>query len=248
MKYRPTACISVLLLAVGLLISGCGSAAPAAPTSTPPPTPAAAPTIVPETSAPAATTVPQATPTTGAIVGGPTTSAGGNATAPTAAATPIGKNNATTSATPAAGATCTNNAAFVSDVTVPDNTAVATGQAFNKIWRIRNTGTCTWGAGYRFAFVTGQAMTTNTTAGIAVPAVASGATVDIVAPLTAPNAAGTYRGFWQMRAPNGTAFGARVWVLVRVVRLGQNGNGGTPAPNVSETPAASQTPGATLTP
>jgi hypothetical protein len=49
---------------------------------------------------------------------------------------------------------CTNTAAFVQDVTVPDGTNWAPGQAFNKIWQVRNTGTCTW-SGYQLAFASG---------------------------------------------------------------------------------------------
>ncbi len=260
MRFRWTALFRLLLLASGLLVAGCSSLAPAAPTSTLVPTPAAAPTLAPATSVPTATTAPQAAPTTGASA--PTTAAPQTSPTRSAAGTGPGATSASptrtgntagpsASATPAVGATCTNNAVFVSDVTVPDNTSVATGQAFNKIWRIRNTGTCTWGPGYTFAFVTGTAMTTNTSAGIAVPQVAPGATADIVAPLTAPNTAGTYRGFWQMRAPNGTPFGQRVWVLVRAVRLSNapanNGNGGTPSPGAGGTPAAPQAPAATST-
>ncbi|MGE5262012.1 MAG: Ig-like domain-containing protein, partial [Acidobacteriota bacterium] len=46
-----------------------------------------------------------------------------------------------TSTSPAVPGACTNFALFVADVTVPDGTAFASGQTFNKIWRLRNTGT-----------------------------------------------------------------------------------------------------------
>ena len=39
-------------------------------------------------------------------------------------------------------ADCTNSAAFVSDVTVEDNSIILSGTSFKKTWRIRNTGTC----------------------------------------------------------------------------------------------------------
>ncbi|HHS97476.1 MAG TPA: hypothetical protein ENK08_06195, partial [Chloroflexi bacterium] len=53
---------------------------------------------------------------------------------------------------------CTLNAAFVADVTVPDNTEFPSGTAFTKTWRLRNTGTCTWEAGTLLVFVSGDAM------------------------------------------------------------------------------------------
>src|ERR1043165_7998784 len=37
-----------------------------------------------------------------------------------------------------------DSAAFVSDVTYPDASNVPLGGAFTKIWRLQNTGTCTW--------------------------------------------------------------------------------------------------------
>ena len=51
---------------------------------------------------------------------------------------------------------CTDVAAFIGDVTVPDNSLVAPGVLLNKTWRFRNAGTCTWGAGYHLAFVGGE--------------------------------------------------------------------------------------------
>ncbi|MBU1879514.1 MAG: hypothetical protein KJ734_11235, partial [Chloroflexi bacterium] len=53
---------------------------------------------------------------------------------------------------------CSNNSAFISDVTVPDGTRVEPGARVDKVWRLQNTGTCEWGAGYRWAFVAGEQM------------------------------------------------------------------------------------------
>mgnify|MGYP001814958231 FL=1 len=36
------------------------------------------------------------------------------------------------------------NAAYVSDVTIPDNTRFDGGEEFVKTWRVRNNGTCPW--------------------------------------------------------------------------------------------------------
>ncbi len=54
---------------------------------------------------------------------------------------------------------CLDAAEFVDNVTVPPGTAWAPGQSFNKIWRVRNTGTCAWGPEYELVFVSGEAMT-----------------------------------------------------------------------------------------
>src|SRR5438045_1174098 len=43
---------------------------------------------------------------------------------------------------------CTPNAEFEADVTLPDNTAVMPGAVFTKTWRMHNSGTCDWNASY----------------------------------------------------------------------------------------------------
>jgi hypothetical protein len=102
--------------------------------------------------------------------------------------------------------------AFVSDVTIPDNTAVTPGQQFTKTWRVRNTGTCAWDAGFKFAFVSGDPMggTTQTLAA-AVPA---GTETNISVPMTAPNKSGAIQGYWRMSTAAGQFFGDQVYVLV----------------------------------
>jgi hypothetical protein len=39
---------------------------------------------------------------------------------------------------------CVDRAAFVADVTIPDNTVIPAGTKFVKTWRLKNEGTCTW--------------------------------------------------------------------------------------------------------
>jgi hypothetical protein len=107
-----------------------------------------------------------------------------------------------------------DNAAYVADVTVPDGTAFAANQAFTKVWRVRNTGTSTWGPGYRWAFDGGDRM--DGPDYISVPTVRPGGTWDPSVSLRAPGRAGTYRGYWRMQAPDGQKFGTRVWVQINV--------------------------------
>jgi hypothetical protein len=57
---------------------------------------------------------------------------------------------------PTARPTSTLGATFQADVTIPDDTRVEIGQSFVKTWRIRSTGTCDWGPGYRLAFADGD--------------------------------------------------------------------------------------------
>lgn len=132
---------------------------------------------------------------------------------------------------------CTNDSAFVSDVTVPDGTQVQPGARVDKVWRLRNTGTCEWGAGYRWVYVSGERM--GSPDSVAVPATAPGQEADLRVVFTAPGIPGTYTSRWQMQAPDGTGFGT-VAVLSIVVR--------PLAPTVTPRPTATHTPEASPTP
>jgi hypothetical protein len=116
--------------------------------------------------------------------------------------------------TPAPPRTCVNNSVFVADVTVPDRTVLAPGQAFNKTWRVRNTGTCTWGTDEELVFVRGEAMTKTLT--IAIPATAPGATADLSIAMTASTTPGTHIADWRMRNRGGAIFGTTLNVAINI--------------------------------
>ena len=114
-------------------------------------------------------------------------------------------------ATPAG---CYDYMTFVSDVKVPDGTKMQPGQDFDKVWRVRNTGTCEWTTGYQLVFVQGSQM-----GGSPSPinsTVKPGDTVDIIIDQTAPNDPGDYAGIWQMINKDRTPFGERIWVKITV--------------------------------
>ena len=116
--------------------------------------------------------------------------------------------------TQAAPAGCINSMTFVADVTITDGHQVAPGEHFRKTWRVYNNGTCTWTPQYSFVYVSGDQMSGNN---INIPAtVAMGQTFDLSVDLIAPSSPGTYKGYWQMRAPQGTNFGETIWVKIRV--------------------------------
>ena len=100
------------------------------------------------------------------------------------------------------------------DVNVPDNTVMQLGQAFVKTWRVRNNGSCTWGAGYRLIFSYGDTMS-----GKAAPfssVVGPGQEVELSVNLTAPTKAGTYLSAWQMANATGKPFPKAVYVKIVV--------------------------------
>ncbi len=110
---------------------------------------------------------------------------------------------------------CSHNAAFVSDVSVPDGTQFHPNQAFNKIWRLRNTGNCPWSGQTQFVYVNGEAMAT--VKAIAAPNTPPGGTAEFSIPMTAPATPGRHQGNWQLRDEHGTLFGTVAHVLINVV-------------------------------
>jgi hypothetical protein len=103
-------------------------------------------------------------------------------------------------------AACTDTVAFVSDVTVPDDTYFAPSTSFTKTWRLKNAGTCTWTTSYALVFDSGNIMGGPTSQNLA-GTVAPGANVDISVVLTSPASNGTHRGNWKLRNDRGTIFG-----------------------------------------
>lgn len=138
------------------------------------------------------------------------------------------------------------NMTFVSDVTIPDNTPVAPGQTFTKTWKVVNNGSCAWDAGFKFAFVSGDAM--NGSAYTLPSSVAVNATLDISIGMTAPtNKTGAIQGNWQMSTAGGQFFGNQVYVIVVVGggTLTPTATGALPSATASVTPSATPTPTAT---
>jgi len=115
----------------------------------------------------------------------------------------------------AAAATCRNDSEFVADVTIPDGASFAPDTFFQKTWRIRNTGDCAWDASYRLTFLSGDRMSGPRSAPLG-QTVQPGEEVDLSVLLMAPAEAGTYRGHWQLFAPDGTPFGTRPFVSIVV--------------------------------
>lgn len=107
---------------------------------------------------------------------------------------------------------CTLNAAFEADITVPDDTPVLAGSPFTKTWRIRNTGTCAWGPGYRLTFIDGEQM--GGPDSVQLPDTSAGGEADVSVALVAPSEAGRYRGYWQVCVNEAQCFGDRMHVDV----------------------------------
>ncbi|MBV6395390.1 MAG: hypothetical protein HFACDABA_00966 [Anaerolineales bacterium] len=139
---------------------------------------------------------------------------------------------------------CTDDAIFMSDVTIPDGTRAARGQTFTKTWRLRNLGTCPWDSSYQLFFIAGERM--GAPDSIPIPVTAPKEDADISAQLTAPSKDGSYTGVFELRDPNGKVIhiglDKSIWVKIIV------GEGAPALPTVAATlPSGGATPMRTAT-
>ncbi len=137
--------------------------------------------------------------------------------------------------------TCVEKASFVLDVTVPDDTLFRPGETFEKIWRVRNEGTCTWGTDYSLVFVSGDRFGAGSSQ-LFTSTAAPGQTIDLAMQMQAPGSGGTYISNWQFKDPSGRQFGLGVpatsflWASIKVAFLDAGGN-----PPAATPPSGSQT-------
>ena len=101
------------------------------------------------------------------------------------------------------------------DVNIPDGTTMTPGQDFIKTWRVKNNGSCPWGAGYELVYA-GYA---DQMAGQFQPleeVVQPGQEVELSVQFQAPDAAGEYVSAWQMQNPAGVTFEEIIFVKILV--------------------------------
>jgi hypothetical protein len=177
----------------------------AAPTNTPVPTdtPIPLPTFdLPTADANALPTFSLVSPTTGSGLPGFTQ------IAPTSGV----------AATSALGDACNNNV-FEGDITIPDGSVLAPGFDFQKVWKIRNSGTCIWDEGYSLVYIGGSTPNLdppNFDFKKSSDFVSAGEAVNLGVNLTTPCTPGLYEGHWRMRNDQGFYFGSIISVYVEV--------------------------------
>jgi hypothetical protein len=122
---------------------------------------------------------------------------------------------------------CTDRATFITDVTYPDWTAVEIGETFEKVWRLRNTGTCPWTKDYSLIFHGGELRGAVEQIPLS-KEVLPGDVIDLSVNLIAPEVQGEVQSDWMLLNPRGETFGIGesaekpFWAKVRV--------GTTPSP------------------
>ena len=107
-----------------------------------------------------------------------------------------------------------SDARFVADVTIPDDMEIAAGQNFTKTWRVRNSGSRAWAAGFTLEFAGGTPM--NSVPSHPVPAIPAGAEGEISVEMRAPTLPGTHYADFRLKDDRGDYFGEILYARIRV--------------------------------
>lgn len=205
---KPKLIITAVLFTV--LVAACGSGTPGTPNQEP-----TADVAAIRTSA-ASTVISQFTLTAAAFTptpSQPTETSAPEATSPSSTATgqPVIQ---VTNALGTTVALC-DSLSFVADVNVPDDTSMSPGQDFVKTWKVKNSGSCPWGAGYKLVYagyaddMSGQFQPLT---GVVQP----GQEVEVSVQFKAPDAVDQYLSAWQMSNPTGVTFPEIIFVKITV--------------------------------
>lgn len=109
---------------------------------------------------------------------------------------------------------CTDNLAFIDDVTIPDGTVVAHGSTLDKQWLVQNSGDCNWDSRYRLRLISGDALGAASEQALYPARAGTQATLRIL--FTAPQEAGAYVSEWQAFDANGIPFGESFFMKIEV--------------------------------
>ncbi len=125
------------------------------------------------------------------------------------------------------------------DVTIPDDTVLPAGTSFTKIWRLVNTGSCTWTVNYAVVWFSGDQMGATTTQNLS-RQVKSGESIDVAVDLNVPNETGVKQSYWKLRNADYELFGigpagnSPFWVRIVVAE--------NPVAQATATPEPTATP------
>lgn len=109
---------------------------------------------------------------------------------------------------------------FVADITIPDGTIVSPYQQFEKVWRIRNSGTVPWVDRWlaRRGAPTGHGVPTSPPR-VRVPDTQPGEEVDIAVPVRAQPLAGASQAHWKMVDDDGWEYFPTQYALGLVLSI-----------------------------
>ncbi len=106
--------------------------------------------------------------------------------------------------TPIQTSICNKNSAIFISENYPDGTVIKPDQGFNKTWRIRNNGSCIWGA-FKLVFYSGSPMSKINPI-VFNKTVQPNEIIEITIPLIAPHQSGNHESYWILQDLGGIYF------------------------------------------
>ncbi len=115
---------------------------------------------------------------------------------------------------PTVDTTTHNDAIYMDDVTIPDDAEILAGMHFVKTWRVRNTGTQTWGPEHTLRYVRGARMASADR--YPLPVCAPGDETNMSVDVSAPTTPGKHYTDWGFYDPQDRPFGIVLWMRIAV--------------------------------
>ena len=113
---------------------------------------------------------------------------------------------------------CTDNLAFLENLSLPDGAVVHPGDVLDKHWLVENSGSCNWNESYRLKLLSGADLNAPIEQSLYPARSGTKAIIRIV--FTAPDEPGTYQSAWQAYDPQGKPFGDPIYIHI-VIDSGQ---------------------------
>ena len=107
-----------------------------------------------------------------------------------------------------------DNLRFINDGLVIDGSIMKPGEEFEKTWKVVNSGTCTWAAGYQMIFDHGVTMGGSTI--VLSSDILPGDNLEITLKLKAPEKRGVFTGYWRFVNNSEVPFGPMLNVIIVV--------------------------------
>ncbi len=124
------------------------------------------------------------------------------------------------------------------DITIPDGSEVKPGQAFTKIWRLVNKGSCPWTPRYAVIWFSGEQFNAPITTYLS-KRVQPDQEMDVSLDMVAPQQPGTYQSNWKLESPEGELIGigpngnSPFWVRIVVIQSESQQSIASPAPSAT---------------
>ncbi|MBC8509907.1 MAG: hypothetical protein ISR58_07210 [Anaerolineales bacterium] len=107
--------------------------------------------------------------------------------------------------------------------TIPDGTELPQERKFVKVWRIKNTGSCTWNENYILRFYSGDLLGAGAAITLTDENIPTWGFANVEVDMKAPADVGTYKGYWKIVSDSGKIFGVGadgkgwIWIEIKVV-------------------------------